>query len=714
MSFLEELKRRNVIRVGIAYAVGAWLLAQAADLVLDVMGAPDIILRSLVAILALGFIPAVIFAWVFEMTPEGIKKEKEVDRTQSITQHTAKKLDIVTIILVVAAIALLALDRFLPAANDPPAAGNPVADVAPAGSENPARHAGTPAGKEHSENDSSSSSQKSIAVLPFANRSNQNDDLFFTDGIHDDLLTQLAKVGGLTVISRTSVMEYRDTNKNLKQIGAELNVNTILEGGVQKVGNRVRVTAQLIEVATDNHLWAESFDRELTAENIFELQSEIARKIVSAISVQMTPEEERLLSEIPTQNLAAYEAYLKAREVFYGANYARSQEDAALPWLERAIALDPDYIQALALLSSIYGQHYWRGIDTSEELLAKYRNTLDRAMALKPDSPEALRALANYHYRVENNYQQSLDLLEQALEKAPGNVDLYGDIGFSLRRLGRWDESIASLRKATELDPANLFYQALLVETMANKFDYQGVIDNTVPLEDAAPETLDLQLSRASAQFQLTGDLGPMERVLETLPPVASTGYLNASTTIPWYRRDADRVIEILRNPLWKEVEDSVDFNISRLYRLANAYRLKGDNERANETYQQIVDQKDNILASALQPQAYQGMNVAISLARLGRIDEALALANQLVRDIPEERDAMLWGSTLADQAMVIGLAGDAEGAIDLLSRSMELPAAFPTTAWDLYYEPNWDFLRDNPRFVELATPANQIQTRSP
>jgi TolB-like protein/Flp pilus assembly protein TadD len=690
------------------------LLAQAADLVLDVMGAPDIILRSLVAILALGFIPAVIFAWVFEMTPEGIKKEKEVDRTQSITQHTAKKLDIVTIILVVAAIALLALDRFLPAANDPPAAGNPVADVAPAGSENPARHAGTPAGKEHSENDSSSSSQKSIAVLPFANRSNQNDDLFFTDGIHDDLLTQLAKVGGLTVISRTSVMEYRDTNKNLKQIGAELNVNTILEGGVQKVGNRVRVTAQLIEVATDNHLWAESFDRELTAENIFELQSEIARKIVSAISVQMTPEEERLLSEIPTQNLAAYEAYLKAREVFYGANYARSQEDAALPWLERAIALDPDYIQALALLSSIYGQHYWRGIDTSEELLAKYRNTLDRAMALKPDSPEALRALANYHYRVENNYQQSLDLLEQALEKAPGNVDLYGDIGFSLRRLGRWDESIASLRKATELDPANLFYQALLVETMANKFDYQGVIDNTVPLEDAAPETLDLQLSRASAQFQLTGDLGPMERVLETLPPVASTGYLNASTTIPWYRRDADRVIEILRNPLWKEVEDSVDFNISRLYRLANAYRLKGDNERANETYQQIVDQKDNILASALQPQAYQGMNVAISLARLGRIDEALALANQLVRDIPEERDAMLWGSTLADQAMVIGLAGDAEGAIDLLSRSMELPAAFPTTAWDLYYEPNWDFLRDNPRFVELATPANQIQTRSP
>lgn len=699
MSLFEELKRRNVIRVAVAYVVGAWLLIQGADLIFDLVGADDWLLRALAGVLALGFIPAVIFAWAFEMTPEGIKKEKDVDRTQSITTHTAKKLDIATMVLLVAAIALVAVDRFLPnsgPASDPVSIKATVDNIA----------------SDAEKGSDSISDHKAIAVLPFANRSNQNDDLFFTDGIHDDLLTQLAKIGDLTVISRTSVMEYRDTNKNLKEIGAELNVGTILEGGVQKVGDRVRVTAQLIEVATDTHLWAESFDRELTAENIFELQSEIARKIVSAISVQLTPEEEKLLSEIPTQNLAAYEAYLKAREVFYGANYARSQEEAALPWLEKAIALDPDYAQAHALLSSIYGQYYWRGIDTSDELLDKYRSTLDRAIALNPNSPEALRAMANYQYRVENNYQESLDLLNQALEGAPGNVDLHGDKALSLRRLGRWDESVASFHKATELDPANLFYQSLLVETMANKFDYQGVIENTVPLEDANPEALDAQISRAMAMFSLSGDLKPLEQVLNTLPPVASTGYLSTVTMIPWYKRDADGVIEILHSPMWEEVADSVDFEITRQFRLANAYRLKGDEQKADEIFQQIIDQKDTIMASALQPQAYQGMNVAKSMARLGRFEEALELAEQLVRNIPHERDAMLWGTLLVNQAMVIGLAGDEEAAIDQLSEAMKIPSAFSFTAWDLYYDPNWDFLRDNPRFVELATPDNVIQVQ--
>ncbi len=733
MSFFEELKRRNVIRVAIAYIVGAWLLVQGADLILDLVGADEWVLRAVAGLLALGFIPAVVFAWAFEITPEGIRKEKDVVRTASITQHTAKKLDIATIVLLVGAIALVAVDRFIPpvggrsaaenraqsallrdGANSPDVGGRSAADQSNDPRMAPAYPCAPPSKCIPAQKSALPQDRKSIAVLPFANRSNQNDDLFFTDGIHDDLLTQLAKVGALTVISRTSVMEYRDTNKNMKQIGAELNVATILEGGVQKVGNRVRVTAQLIDVATDKHLWAESFDRELTAENIFELQSEIARKIVNAISIQLTPEEEQLLSEIPTQNLAAYEAYLKAREVFYGANYARSQEDAAIPWLEKAIALDPEYTQAHALLANIYGQTYWRSIDTSEELLAKYRNTLDKAIASNPNSPEALRAMANYHYRVENDYRKSLELLNKALESAPGNVDLHGDKALSLRRLGRWEESVASFRKATEIDPANRFYRSLLVETMGNRFDWQGVIDNTVPLEDADPADQDTQLSRAYAQFYLSGDYSFIEKVLQTMPPVVSTAYHSASKLVPWYRRDADSVIELLQSALWLESENSVDFAVGRLFQLANAYRLKGDKNKANEFYQQVVDLREHVFASALQAQAYAGMNVAISLAYLGRFNEALELADQLVRDIPFERDAMLWGTLLANQAMVIGLAGDQETAIDQLAETLKIPSAFPTIAWDLYYDPDWDFLRDNPRFVELATPANVIQTKSP
>ena len=350
MNFLQELKRRNVVRVGIAYLVAGWLLVQAADLILDLMGVPDLVLRSLVVLLALGFIPVVIFAWAFEMTPEGIRKESEVDRTQSTTQVTAKKLDLITIGLLIAAIALVVVDRYIPGQpqNGSAQLASEEMDLPPADDDKAIQAV-----------------EKSIAVLPFTNRSNAEDDLFFTDGIHDDLLTQLAKIHELKVISRTSVMEYRGTTKNMKEIGSELGVKTILEGGIQKVGNRVRINTQLIDVATDQHLWAETFDRELTAENIFDIQSEIAREVVRAVTIELTPEELESLTVVPTQNLEAYESFLRGREIYYGVNYTAEKERQSQPWLEKAVQLDPEYVEALALLSQVYGQLIWRGIDTS-------------------------------------------------------------------------------------------------------------------------------------------------------------------------------------------------------------------------------------------------------------------------------------------------------------------------------------------------------------
>jgi len=557
-------------------------------------------------------------------------------------------------------------------------------------------------------------SEKSIAVLPFANRSNQDDDLFFTDGIHDDLLTQLAKIHDLTVISRTSVMEYRDTRKNLKEIGAELNVATILEGGIQKVGSRVRINAQLIEVATDKHLWAETFDRELTAENIFDIQSEISRKIVAAIAVELTPEEERRLAEVPTQNLEAYEAYLRAREIIYSSNYSRSQEAAAQPWLEKAVALDPEYTEAHAELADIYGQAYWRGIDTSEAFLAKYRSTINRALELNPDSPSALRASANYYYRVENDYRKSLVLLKQALENAPGHADLLGDIALSQRRLGLWRESVASFRKTLELDPSNRFYLSVMVETMMATEDWQEILDNTEPLEDADPAELDIQIDRAMAQFYLTGDLEPLERVFAKMNLTDSTNYITTSTRAPWLRRDADAVIEVLNNPIWTQGSIGFVFQTIRDYELANAYRLKGDMEKAEQYFERVIATRDEVMNSALQVQVYSGMSIALSLARLGRFDEALELAAQLVSDTPPERDAMLWGWLFSSQAMVKGLAGDPEAAIDDLIIALATPTAFRINVWDLHYDPNWDFMRDNPRFAELATPPIVIRTTTP
>jgi TolB-like protein len=703
MSLFDELKRRNVFRVGIAYVVAAWVLLQLFDVIGEILELPEWGGKLILAMLVLGLFMALIFAWAFELTPEGVKRESEVDRSRSITPQTGRKLNAVIIVLMAVSIAYLLFDKFY--LSERLERGTAVT---------PAPVSAEPAEPAEPEPEAGAADLKSIAVLPFANRSNQADDLFFTDGIHDDLLTQLAKVHELTVISRTSVMEYRDSSKNLRDIGSELNVGTILEGGIQRVGDRVRINAQLIEVSTDRHLWAETFDRELTVENVFELQSEIARKIVEAVAVELSPEEERLLAEVPTQNLAAYEAYLRAKEIFYSANYSRSQEEEARPYLERAIALDPDYAEAHTLLASIYGQLYWRGIDTSEAHLDIYRQTIERAISLKPGSPSALRALANYHYRVENDYQRSLQLLQQALDGAPSNVDLHGDIGLSLRRLGRWEESIASFRRALELDPANAFYYALMLETMSTSFQWQDVIDHSVSLEDADPDDLDTQVNRALAQFNLNGDLRPLERVFETMNPVASSNYFSYSAYVHWLQRDLDAMLRVLDNPLWQNEADQQEFRITRHMQLADAWRLKGDEQRAKRHYQEVVDELDEVMVSALQVQAYSGMNVAVAMARLGRHDEALALADRLVHDIPPERDAMLWGSLHMRRAMVRGLAGDEEGAIEDLELALRTPTAFPVTVWNLHYDPNWDYMRNNSRFEELATPPNLIRTRGP
>jgi len=700
VKIFQELKRRNVFRVGIAYLVGAWVLVQVADIIFQIAGAPDILLRYLAIVLALGFIPAVIVSWVYEVTPEGVKKASEIDTDQSITHKTGKKLEMVTIALLVLAIGIVVVERYIPDAED--------TEYAPAVSLSPAAQ---PAPAVENDSEEILYSLTSIAVLPFANRSNQDDDLYFTDGIHDDLLTQLAKIGDLTVISRTSVMKYRDSTQTLGQIGTELKVGAILEGGVQKVGDRVRINAQLIEAASDQHLWAETFDRELTAENVFELQSEIARKIVDAVAVQLSPEEEQILAQVPTRSLEAYDAYVRAREIYFGANYARSQEMEAEPFLERAVELDPNYVDAQVLLASIYGQKYWRGVDSSDELLRKYRDKIELANKLDPDSPATLRARANYQYRVERNYAQSLELLERALKVAPGDVDIHGDMGLSLRRLGRWEESIDSLKRTLELDPANSFYHSLLLETLGMTRDWQAIIENSVPLEDADPDRLDAQIDRAQALFNLNGDLAPMERVFERMNLALSTNYQVWSTLVYILQRDYDRALEVLQGPVWAEAKsDPGQSGLIYHLRIGNVLRLMGQEEQARTHYQEIIDRKEDVTPAALMNRSTDLLLAAVAMARLGQFEEALALADQIVAQRGYEVDAVQGNLAYFIRARVRGLSGDIDGAIEDLETVLNQSGSPTISAWDLYYDPEWDFMRDDPRFVELATPDNLVQ----
>ena len=325
-----------------------------------------------------------------------------------------------------------------------------------------------------------------------------------------------------------------------------------------------------------------------------------------------------------------------------------------------------------------------------------------------------MRALANYHYRVENDYRLSLTLLDQALGKAPGNVDLYADRGLSLRRLGRWQESIESFRKALELDPGNRFYFSILIETMAAVRDWQGVLDLTPPLEDADPNDLDAQIQWGLAQLALTGDLEPLDRVFKKMNPTDSSNYLGNSARVHWLQRDVDATIEVLNNPVFTNEDVGEMFKVNRDYELANAYRLKGESEKAQMYFQRAIAAQDKVMSSAQQVQFYGGATIALAMAWLGRFDEAMGLVEKLATDNPPEKDAMMGSGILVPRAMIKGLAGDQEGAIDDLEIALEASNSFPITVWDLHYDPNWDFMRDNPRFVELATPPATIRTITP
>ncbi len=417
MSFFDELKRRNVIKVAVAYVVVAWLVMQFSDVILNNIEAPGWVFQVILLVLGVGFALTLFFAWAFELTPEGIKREHEVDRSQSITKQTGRKLDFRIIGVMGVALAYFVWEARFSGSTGP-------ATSEPAGiSQNTDLASDEPA---------DIPTENSIAVLPFANRSMQQEDQFFTDGIHDDLLTQLAKIGDLRVISRTSMMKYRDTEKSIPEIGAELGVSTILEGGIQRAGKRIRINAQLIDVEKDQHIWAETFDREMTIENIFDIQSEITRQIVNAVRGELTEAETATLAQIPTNNLEAYEAYLQALALTHHPDYVQDNYIEAEIWLKKALELDPEYAHAWALLVVIHGQATWIGYDSSPERFAAAREAMENAKIFGPGFSETLAAEGEYLYRIENNYPASVDKFQAAHELAPGNavqtddsIDLY-------------------------------------------------------------------------------------------------------------------------------------------------------------------------------------------------------------------------------------------------------------------------------------------------
>jgi TolB-like protein/Tfp pilus assembly protein PilF len=458
VSFIDELKRRNVFRVGIAYVIVAWLIAQVADLVLDNIDAPRWLMQAVLLLLGLGLPLALFFAWAFELTPEGLKKEKDVDRAQSITRHTGRKLDWAIMVVLVLALGYLGYDKFGATVKDPaarPAEGPVAAEMA-----QQAAATGVVA-----------TGHKSIAVLPFANRSNREEDAFFTEGIHDDLLTHLAKIGSLKVISRTSVLRYRDSGKSIPEIAAELNVGTVLEGGIQRSGDQVRINVQLIDAKTDEHLWAEIFDRQLTAENLFAIQSEISTAIATALEATLSPQEKSRLGGVPTSDMAAYNAYLRGRQL--QARRKSADLEQAMVEFRRATELDPRYALAwvgvadTGKLLSIYATL------PLNEALAMQEQAARKALAIDPDLGEAHASLADV-YKSREQYAEAEAAFLRAIELSPNYASAYQWYSGMLSGMpDRLPEALAMMEQAAQLDPLSSIIQSNLGRELAalGRFD---------------------------------------------------------------------------------------------------------------------------------------------------------------------------------------------------------------------------------------------------
>lgn len=429
---LTELRRRNVFRVAAVYAVAGWLLLQVADVLFAVLGVPDWGLRLVLGLLLLGFPVVAIFAWVFELTPEGIKRESEVDRSQSVTLRTGNKLNVAIVVLLAAAVTLLALEHFGIDVGDDRDDVAVTVEAEPPGITD------------------SVAAEQSIAVLPFVNMSDDPSNEYFSDGISEELLNVLVKVDGLTVASRTSSFAFKDKEISVPEIAQKLNVNHVVEGSVRKAGNRVRITAQLIDVGSDRHIWSETYDRELA--DVFAIQDEISQRIVQALKIALGADTANAMTDAghPTENLAAYELYLQGR--YFWQRRGGDNIRKAIELFIEAIELAPDFARAWSSLAAAYITLPVYADAAQGEAFKRAEAAALKALEFDDSLAEAYAVLGDLA-RTDFLWEEAEDFYLAAIEREPKDATARLWYGEFLTLVGRFEDGLAESNIAYRLDP---------------------------------------------------------------------------------------------------------------------------------------------------------------------------------------------------------------------------------------------------------------------
>jgi len=517
VSFFEELKRRNVFRVGIAYAVSAWVLLQVVDLVLENIDAPPLVMQIFMLALAIGFPIALIFAWAFEMTPEGVRLEKHVDRSQSITHLTAQRMNRNIIIALVIAVVLLLVDKFTPETST---------DVAPATVQ--AEKAEAPMSQPEED-------EKSIAVLPFVDMSPEGDQAYFADGISEEILNVLVKTHTLKVAGRTSSFQFRGRNEDLRTIGEQLGVANILEGSIRKANNRVRITAQLVKASDGFHLWSETYDRELT--DIFAIQDEIARAITDAMAIELNLDDSgKTLVSASTGNMEAYDRYLEAR----GLIAQRRDFPRAIELLDEATQMDPEFAEGWAANAQAHSLSlYYLNVDGAEtrrtaEMLA------NKALEIDPNLSMAHSVLGDI-YRDRNQWNKAQESYQRALTLNPDEIEANEQYAQMLWRVSYTLEALKYSARAVELDPLSLVNRTVHAGLRYTSGDRVGGVADMERALQTDTTVMDYPLRVA---INMAINDGRIERAIELMTALSKTRW--AHSGVPETRQRFDQLIPLL------------------------------------------------------------------------------------------------------------------------------------------------------------------------
>ncbi|HEV2606394.1 MAG TPA: tetratricopeptide repeat protein [Xanthomonadaceae bacterium] len=685
-SFFAELKRRNVLRAATFYAASAWLLVQIATQVFPFFDIPNWVVRWFVIAALIGFPFAMLFSWFYEWTPQGIQRESEVEPHESITHETGKKLDRWIIAVLAVAVVLLLADKFVLHRD-----------------ENAATTALAPG--------------KSIAVLPFENLSADKDNAYFATGMQDEILTRLAGIHDLKVISRTSTEQYASRPPNLKVVAEQLGVATVLEGSVQRAGDKVRINLQLIDARTDSHLWAQNYDRDL--KDVFAVQSDVAEKVADALKAQLLPAESARLTNVPTQNQEAHDLYLRANAHFNRAfdqtALTASEMPQAIDLYQQALARDPQFALAAAAMARAHMAIFWFVPDHSDTRLAAAKATVDQALALQPDLGEGHLALALYWYWGHRDYAQALQQLDIVRKSLPNSATIALVSGAIERRQGHWDEAIVNFQRAAVLDPRSSYALDQLAVAFTDLRRYAEADQVYVRAVAATRDPTDELVTQALNTVLWKGDLSPLRAAVASLKP-DSADYVGNNQLIfdlYWWSRDnvaARRIAETDPQDIWA---DCCNVSMPRRLYLAWVYQATGDTARARSIYGELRDRmQSEIVHHPNDPDLH--MALAFAAAGLGLKDEAIAEGRKATTLLPVSRDEFAGPAYLGWLAQLYVRVGENDQAIDLLRQLMAIRSAGGVVSPALLkLDPIWDSLRKDPRFLKLIADAEAAQAKS-